>query len=130
MVGQELNTIPVHKGKGDVLMLAFDRVTREAIQCALRLQKVSEHLIALVMALYSNARSRVRTLAGTSDEFGTGVGVHQGTAPSPLQLLFVVVMQEETRALWELMYTDDLVAIAESEEEAVRKREIDRKSVV
>ena len=57
--------------------------------------KVPEHLIADVTALHSNARSRVRTLAGTSDEFGIGVGVHQGSALSPL--LFVVVMQEATR---------------------------------
>ena len=74
---------------------AFDRVPREAIRWALRRQKVPERLIALVMALYSNARSRVRTLAGTSDEFGIGMGVHQGSAPGPL--LFVVVMQEATR---------------------------------
>ena len=103
---------------------AFDRVPREAIRWALRRQKVPERLIALVMALYSNARSRVRTLAGTSDEFGIGVGVHQGSALSPL--LFVVVMQEATRAargegLWDLLYTDDLVITAKSEEEAVRK---------
>ena len=52
---------------------------RETIQWALRRQKVPEHLIVLVMALYSNARSRVRTLAGISDEFGIGVGVHQGS---------------------------------------------------
>ena len=51
--------------------------------------------MALVMALYSNARSRVRTLVGTSDECGVGMGVHQGSALSPL--LFVVVMQEATR---------------------------------
>ena len=44
---------------------------------------------------YSNARSRVRTLAGTLDEFGIGVGVHQGSAVSPL--LSAVVMQETTR---------------------------------
>ena len=53
---------------------------RETIQWALRRQKVPEHLIVLVMALYSNARSRVRTLAGISDEFGIGVEVHQGSA--------------------------------------------------
>ena len=47
------------------------------------------------MALYSNARSSVRTLADTSDEFRIGVGVHQGSELSPL--LFVVVMQEATR---------------------------------
>ena len=33
-------------------------------------------LTALVMGLYSNARSRVRTLADTSAEFGIEVGVH------------------------------------------------------
>ena len=76
-----------------------------------------EHLIALVMALYSNARSRVRTLAGTSDEFGIGVGVHQGSALSPL--LFVVVMEEA--GLRDLLNTDDRVITAESEKEAVRK---------
>ena len=74
---------------------AFDTVPREAIPWALKRQEVPERLIARLMALYSNARSSVRTLAGTSDEFGIGVGVHQGSALSPL--LFVVVMQEATR---------------------------------
>ena len=82
-----------------------------------------ERLIALVMALYRNARSRVRTLADTSDEFGIGVGVHLGSALS--SLLFVVVLQEADRAargkgLWEL-FADDLVMTAESKVEAVRK---------
>ena len=58
----------------------------------------------------------------TSDEIG--VGVHQGSAQSTL--LFVVVMQETTRearseGLWDLLYADDLVITAESEEDAVRK---------
>ena len=35
---------------------AFDRVPREAIRCALRCQKVPEHLIAFVMALNSNTK--------------------------------------------------------------------------
>ena len=79
--------------------------------------------MALVMALYSNARSRVRTLVGTSDECGVGMGVHQGSALSPL--LFVVVMQEATReargeGLWDLLYAHDLVIAAESEE-AIKK---------
>ena len=42
------------------------------------------------MAIY-----RVRTLAGTSDEFGLGVGVKQVSVLS--SQLFVVVMQEATR---------------------------------
>ena len=106
---------------------AFDRVPREAIVWALRRQKVPERLITLIMALYRNSRSKVRTLAGTSEEFEIGVGVHQGSALSPL--LFVVVMQEATRAareedMWDLLYADDLVITAESEEEAVRKLHI------
>ena len=102
-----------------------DHVPREAIQWDLRRQDVPERLIALVMALYSNTMSRIRSLAGTSDKFGIEVGVNQGSAPSPL--LFVVVMQEEaTRAttgeeLWELLYINDLVIPPESEKEAVRK---------
>ena len=60
------------------------------VRWALRCQKVPEGLIALVMALYSNAKARVRTLVGTSDDFGIGEVVHQGSALSPL--LFVVVM--------------------------------------
>ena len=59
--------------------------------------------------LYSNARSRVRTLAGTSDEFGIGVGVHQGSALKPLQV--VVVLHQPTIA----------ARGEESEEQAVRK---------
>ena len=52
------------------------------------------------------------------------MGVHQGSALSPL--LFVVVMQEATRAArgersWDKSYADDLVITAKSEEEAVRK---------
>ena len=87
---------------------------------SLETSKSAKCPIALVMALCSNARSRVRTLADTSDEFGIGVGVHQGSAPSPL--LFVVVMQEaKDEGLWDLLYADDLVITAELEEEAVRK---------
>ena len=65
---KELFLVFVHLEK------AFDCVPREAIQWALRCQKMPECFIALVTALYSNARSRVRTLVGTSDEFGIGVG--------------------------------------------------------
>ena len=103
---------------------AFDRVPREAIVWALRRQKVPERLISLVMTLYVNTRSNVKVAAGTSEEFGIGVGVHQGSALSPL--LFVVVMQEATKdvrddGIMELLYADDLVLTAETEEGVVEK---------
>ena len=75
-----------------------------------------------LLALYSNPRPRVRAVAGNSNEFGIGVGVHQKIALT--RRLFVVVMQEATReareGLWDLLYAADLVITAESEE-AVRK---------
>ena len=112
-------------------------MSREAIQWVLKRQNVPERLIALVMDLYSKDKSRVRTLAGISDEFGIGVGVHQGSAVSPL--LFVVVMQEATRTarsegLWDLLNANGLVKTAKSEEEAVRmfvvwKREMETRGL-
>ena len=99
---------------------AFDGVPREIIRWALRRRKVPERLINMVMALYVNASSKVKTSSGTSEEFGIRVGVHQGSPLSPL--LFVLVMEEATRGerreFWELLYADDLVITAETREEA------------
>ena len=99
---------------------AFDRVPREAIRWALRRQLVPEKLINQVMLLYQNTRTRVKTSVGTSESFEIKVGVHQGSALSPL--LFIIIMEEATKECrkgtpWELLYADDLVLTAESEEE-------------
>ncbi len=116
---------------------AFDRVPREVIAWTLRRQMVPERLIKLVMALYVNSMSKVKRLAGISEEFSIRVGVHQGSALSPL--LFIVVMQEAAKearreGLKELLYADDLVLFAESEKEAVEKfrtwkREMERRGL-
>ena len=45
---------------------AFNRMPREAIVWALRRQNVPERLTTLVMAVYVNSRSMVKTLVGTS----------------------------------------------------------------
>ena len=78
---------------------------------------IPESLIDLVMALNSETRSRARVASETSDSFKIGVGVHQGSVPSPL--LFIFVMEEATRecrvgGLWELLYADDLALTAET----------------
>ena len=96
---------------------AFDRVPRKAIQWALRKQGVPEHTISMVMTLYKNSRSKVKTISGTSESFEIKVGVHQGSALSPL--LFILVMNEISKEverpeeIWELLNADDLVLIAE-----------------
>ena len=72
--------------------------------------------------MYSGAKKVVRTVYGDSKGFEVKVGMHQGSALSPL--LFVIVMEAISREFrvslpWELLYADDLAVIAETEEELI-----------
>ena len=89
---------------------AFDRVPREVISWAMRKLGVEEWLISVVMSMYIGAKTVVRTVNGNSKGFEVKVGMHQGSGLSPL--LFV---------LWELLYTDDLAVIAETEDELIKR---------
>ena len=96
---------------------AFDRVLRKVIWWAQR-------KLGVVQGMYSNARSSVRVGEGYSEEFEVKVGVHQGSALGPL--LFIIVLEALSREFrcgvpWEDLYADDLVIIAESLEECVRR---------
>ena len=78
----------------------------------------------LVQSMYKDVRSRVRVGNGYSEEFGVGVGVHQGFVLSPL--LFIIVLEALSREFrtgcpWELLYADDLMISAESMEELLVK---------
>jgi len=77
-----------------------------------------EWLLSAVMSVYPGAKTVVRTLNGNSS------GMHQGSALSPL--LFVIVMAAISREFrvalpWELLYADDLVVIAETEEDLIKE---------
>ena len=66
----------------------------------------------------------VRRVCGNSSGFEVKVGMHQGSALSPL--LFVIVMEAISREFgvalpWELLYADDLVVIAETEEDLIKE---------
>ena len=85
---------------------------------------MDEWIVRLVQGMYSNARSCVRVGEGYSEEFEERVGVHQGSVLSPL--LFIIVLEAFSREFccgvpWEDLYADDLVIIAESLEECVRR---------
>ena len=102
---------------------AFDRVLRKVIWWALR-KLVEEWIVRLVQGMYANARSRVRVGEWYSEEFEVKVGVHQGSVLS--LLLFIIVLEALSREFrsgvpWEDLYADDLVIIAESLEECVRR---------
>ena len=95
----------------------FDRVPREVISWAMRKLGVEEWLVSAVMSMYTGAKTAVRTVYGNSKGFEVKVGIHQGSALCPL--LFVIVMEAISREFrvtlpWELLYADDLAAIAET----------------
>ena len=103
---------------------AFDRVPRKVIWWALRKLGVEEWIVRLVQGMYANAGSRVRVGEGFSKEFEVKVGVHQDSVLSPL--LFIIVLEALSREFragvpWEDLYADDLVIIADSLEECVRR---------
>jgi len=100
----------------------FDRVPREVIQWATRNLGVEEWLVSSVMSMYTGAKAVVETVYGNRSSFEVKVGMHQGSALSPL--LFVIVMEAISREFkvalpWELLHADDLVVIAETEEDLI-----------
>ena len=91
---------------------------------ALRKLGVDEWIVRLVQGMFSNAKSCVRVGEGYSEEFEVKVGVLQGSVLSPL--LFIIVLEALSCEFrcgvpWEDLYADNLVIIAESLEECVRR---------
>ena len=104
---------------------ALDRVPRKVIECALRKKGVNEELVKAVM--YEGARTKIKVGTGMSEAFDVRVGVHQGSVLSPF--LFVVVMDVVCGhvmegLLFEILYADDLVLMAETMGELQLKSDI------
>ena len=77
-----------------------------------------------VMALYTEACTIVRTDAGLSESFEVKVGLHQGSVLSPQLFAAVMdVVSSEARSSLpsELLYADDLVLMAPTLEQLVRR---------
>lgn len=103
---------------------AFDRVPHDLIWLSLRKHKVPEVYVRWIKMLYAGATSSVRCAAGETDPFAIRVGVHQGSALSPL--LFILCMDTATADLhtphpWTLLYADDVMVASETREDLERQ---------
>ena len=100
----------------------FNRVLRWTLRWALRTQMIPEKLVRLILALYDDSKSCVTAADGLSNVSSVSVGVHQGSALSPL--FFNLVMQEAEvpqGSTWDMLYADDLIITAESKEKAEQR---------
>jgi len=59
---------------------------------------------------------------GNNNSFEVKIVMHQGSALSPLLFVIVLESRQFTVALpWELLYADDLVVIAETEDDLIKR---------
>ena len=99
---------------------AFDRVPRDLIWWSMRKKGIPEQYVAIIQDMYKDTQTRVKTRSDTTEYFDIEVGLHQGSALSPL--LFIIVMdvlasEVGTRPPWGLLFADDLAICAESSTE-------------
>jgi len=76
------------------------------------------------MSMYTGAKTVLRTVYGNSNGFKVKVGMHQGSALSPL--LFAIVMEALSREFTvalscELLNADNLIVIAETEDDQIKR---------
>ena len=96
---------------------AFDRVPREVIRFALKRKGVPEYFVNGVMPLYEGCKTAVSVDRELSSSFSVKVGVHQGSALSPLLFIMVMdVLTEDVRdgSLMELLYAAILFCVGKS----------------
>ena len=85
---------------------------------------VDERIVSVIKAMYEDATTTVRVNGRESKAFSVRVGVHQGSVFSPL--LFIIVLEALSREFreglpMELLYADDLVLVAGTEELLMEK---------
>jgi len=68
-------------------------------------------------------KNSLRTVYGNSNGSEVKVGMHQGSALSHLLFVIMEALYREFRVAlpWELLYVDDLVVIAETEEDLIKR---------
>ena len=105
---------------------AYDRVPREELWYCMRKSGIVEKYVQLVQNMYEGSDTVVRCAVGTTESFKVKVGLHQGSALSPL--LFAVIMDRLTDEVrreppWKMLFADDIVICEETRQELERRLE-------
>ena len=98
---------------------AFE-IPRDLIWWCLRKKGVPEEYVNIVQDMYRSSKTQVVTQKGKTEYFPIEVGLHQGSALSPLS--FIIIMDVLTENIekdppWAMMFADDLVLCAITREE-------------
>ena len=112
------------------LRAAFDRLNREKLEEKMSKMEISEKLTRRIKEIYAETKNVVRIKNHNTKEFWTVRGVRQGCPLSPtLFNIYVAGLEEELRKgqaggivvgerkVWSLTYADDIVLMADREEE-------------
>ena len=106
---------------------AYGRVPRELIWWSLRKKRVPEAYIKIIQDMYEDCETQVTTREGNTEYFNVKVGLHQGSAISPL--LFIIIMdvlasEIDKEPPWAMLFADDLVLCETSKAAVERELEI------
>ena len=105
---------------------AYDRVPRDLIWWAMRKRSIPEGYLTVIQDMYRGTKIRVKTMCGRTEYFEVKVGLHQGSALSPLLFILIMdVLAEEARTKppWAMLFADDLVLVSETAEEVEEEQE-------
>ena len=97
---------------------AYDRIPREVVYWCLSKRGIPEALVEIIKEMYEGAEAMVRNTKGKSESFEIRVGLHQGSALSPLLFIIVIdVITDSTRdpRAWEMLFADDLGIVQDTE---------------
>ena len=103
----------------------YDRVPQEELWYCMRKSGIMKKYVRLVQDMYKESETVVRCAVGTTENFKTMVGLHQGSVLSPF--LFAVIMDRLTdevrREPWTMLFADNIVICEEIREEVQQRLE-------